>query len=336
MIFLSLYLLAFAYKHRDINKYGFNSTIVTAICLLIIGVIVLIFDLIPYPINAAINVWLAIVFVIQGIYFIIIKIVYKEQINKENIDVNTYENGEIKLKREYMRKSFHSVVILVVICYFMLALIINDFVYNIYVSDPDLYYSIWKTHEYPLNPKSTSNLEVTIKWTLMFFISALIFLTIPDIFRIYNRKYSIFSGVYKRVIRLKEFYTLGPQVYLTLGCTFTFLLAVLGIFIPAVAIAGMMIAAFGDAAAAIIGRRFGKHKFQTFIQREELKSYEGLIAGFIVSYISAFFFVGPIFAILGALTFSILDYLNPKIADNILNPILCTITMMIPFWIILY
>jgi dolichol kinase len=169
----------------------------------------------------------------------------------------------------------------------------------------------------------------------MLFISALLLLLIPDVFRIYNRKYSIFSGVYKKVIRLKEFYTVGPQIYLTLACAFVFLLSMLGIFIPSIALAAMMIAAFGDAAAAIFGRKYGEHQFKTILQKDEKKSYEGLIAGFIVSYISAIFIVGPIIAILGALSFTILDYLNPKIADNVLNPILCSLTMMIPYWITL-
>ena len=38
-------------------------------------------------------------------------------------------------------------------------------------------------------------------------------------------------------------------------------------------------------------------------------------------------------AILGSFVFIGIDYLNPKIADNVLNPICCSVVMMIPVWI---
>ena len=337
LIFLSIYLLAFSFKYKKVNKYGFNSTILVAVILVIIAFcIVFIEDLLPYPLNGVINIWIGIVFGIQAGYYLFIRYKYKEEGNKVNIDETTYNGGELKLQSEFLRKSFHTVILLVVFCYFFLALMINEFVYNaIYLADPELYLTIWKTSEYPLLPTTTGDLQVKMIWTLMFFIAAFLFLIIPDIFRIYNRKYSLFSGVYKRVIRMKELYAVGPQIYLTLACAFVFLLAVLGFFSPIVAIAGMMIAAFGDAAAALIGRKYGKHKFDTVFQKDERKSYEGLLAGFIVSWVVAFIFVGPIIAIIGALIFSIIDYLNPKIADNVLNPILCTFAMMIPFWLVI-
>ncbi len=330
---LSIYLLVFAYKYRKENRYGFNSTILIVAFLIILGICLLLFEgLIPYPINGAINVWLAVVFTAQGVYFIVMRYKYKEEGNKSNIDDKSYaENGELKLKKEYMRKSFHLVVLLIVICYFFLALIINDFVYRIYLYDPQLYYSIWSISDYPFVPTSANELQVMASWTFMFFLSATIFLIIPDIFRIYNRKYSMFSGVYKMVIRKKELYSLGPQIYLTISCTFVFLLSILGLIEPMVALAGMMIAGFADAAAAIIGRKYGTHKFKTLLQKDEEKSFEGLFAGFFVAYLVALIFVGPIVAIFGALTFSVIDYLNPKLADNVLNPILCSLAMLFPF-----
>jgi dolichol kinase len=336
LIFLSIYLLVFAYKYREKNRYGFNSTILVAAIMVTLAISLLLFEwLIPYPINAAINIWLGVVFGAQSIYFFVMRYRFKEEGNKTNIDNNAYENGELKLKKEYMRKAFHLVVVLVVICYFSLAFIINDFVYNLYLFDENLYSSLWGITDYPLPPLTADQLKITFSWTFMFFISATIFLIIPDIFRIYNRKYSMFSGVYKRVIRMKELYTLGPQIYLVISCTGVFLFTVLGVFPPFVALAAMMIAALADAAAAIFGRKYGKHKFKTPLQKDELKSYEGLVAGFVVSYLVALFFVGPIVAIFGALTFSVLDYLNPKIADNVLNPIFCTLVMTLPYMLLI-
>lgn len=334
LIVFAVYLFGFSYKFREENKYGFNSTLLTATILFSLAFIILLFDwLLPYPLNAVINLWIGIVFTIQVIYFLIIKIKFREEGNKENLEEGTYKEGKIKVKRELLRKSFHSVIILVLFCYYIFAPWINEIIFQIYLDGPELYYSIWQTSEYPLPPNSVSNLDIVFSWTLMLFISALLLLLIPDVFRIYNRKYSIFSGVYKKVIRLKEFYTVGPQIYLTLACTFVFLLSMLGIFITSISLAAMMIAAFGDAAAAIIGRKYGKHRFNTILQKDEQKSYEGLIAGFLVSYFSAFFIVGGVISLLGALSFTILDYLNPEIADNVLNPFLCTVFMMIPYWV---
>lgn len=332
LCFFSIYLFIFSYKYRKVNKYGFNSTILTVFILMVLAFCILFVDgLIPYPLNAAINIWLFIVFGVQIAYFTLIKVKFKESGNKTNIDDTTYDGGELKLTSEYLRKSFHISILLVVFCFFFFALWINKMIYDVYLADPQLYYTIWHISEYPLPPNSSANLTIAFTWTFMLFICATMFLLIPDIFRIYNRKYSLFSGIYKKVIRLKELYACGPQIYLTLSCTFVFLFAVLGIISVPVVIAGILIAAFGDAAAAIIGRKFGKHQFNTFFERNGKKSYEGLIAGFSVSYITAFIFVGPIVAFFGAIVFSIIDYLNFRIADNVLNPILCTLAMIIPY-----
>ena len=332
LIIIAVFLLYFSIKYRDENQYGFNSTIISAGLIIFLALCILFIDwLIPYPINAAINIWLGMIIAFQGIYFLIMRYKYKEKGNKSNIEDEVYTDGELKLQSEYLRKSFHTVILLVAFCYFFIAFWVNDFIYQVFIDDPDLYFSIWQTDVYPLDPATTPELQIAMTWTFMFFISAMIFLIIPDIFRIYNRKYSIFSGVYKMVIRMKELYAVGPQIYLVLSCTFVFLFVNLNIINPLVALAAMFIAAFGDAAAALIGRRFGKHKFKTVLQEKELKSYEGLIAGFAVSYIGAWIFVGPITAIFGALVFSVIDYLNPKLADNVLNPIFCTLVMIIPY-----
>lgn len=333
LLISAIYLMVFSYKYKKLNPYGFNSTILVSFILGTIGTCVLFIDwLIPYPLNAAINIWLAIILSIQFVYYIFIRLKYKEKGNKENIEEKTYENGELKIEKEYLRKSFHTVIILVVFCYFIFAKWINEVIFQVYLDGPELYYSIWNTAEYPLPPSNTEEIYIIFSWTFMLFVAATIFLLVPDVFRIYNRKYSLYSGIYKKVIRMKELYSVGPQIYLTVGCMFVFMLSIFGLISPLVSLAGMMIAAFGDAAAAIIGRKYGKHQFHTLLQRDERKSYEGFIAGLIVSFFVSLFIVGPFIAILGALIFALIDYLNPKIADNVLNPILCSLFMMIPIW----
>ena len=57
------------------------------------------------------------------------------------------------------------------------------------------------------------------------------------------------------------------------------------------------------------------------LRNGEVKSIEGFIAGVVVAYIVGLAFVGPIYAIMGALIFFLTDYLPAFTADNILNPI---------------
>ncbi len=83
--------------------------------------------------------------------------------------------------------------------------------------------------------------------------------------------------------------------------------------------AGILIACLADATAAIIGKRYGKHKI--ILRNEEVKSVEGFVAGVVVAYIIGFMFVGPVYALIGALIFFLTDYLPAVTADNILNPI---------------
>lgn len=79
------------------------------------------------------------------------------------------------------------------------------------------------------------------------------------------------------------------------------------------------IAVFSDMFAALIGRKWGKHKWR-FVKG---KSVEGTIAGLSVGFFTAVFFVGPILALIGVGIFTLTDLALDKIklSDNALNPI---------------
>jgi dolichol kinase len=82
---------------------------------------------------------------------------------------------------------------------------------------------------------------------------------------------------------------------------------------------GILIACLSDAAAALIGRKYGKHKVK--VRSKDTKSIEGFLAGMIVAYLIGLILVGPVYAIIGAIIFFITDYFPIFTADNLLNPI---------------
>ncbi len=84
------------------------------------------------------------------------------------------------------------------------------------------------------------------------------------------------------------------------------------------------IAVLSDMFAALIGRKWGKHKWPMV----KGKSIEGTVAGFLVGFITAMFFVGWFLALIGALIFVFTDVALAKvnISDNASNPILLAIT----------
>lgn len=141
-----------------------------------------------------------------------------------------------------------------------------------------------------------------------------------------------------KAIKHKEFYEfIGPTI-LVLAFVPPFILAhgAFGVFAAA-----MLIATIGDGVASLTGLKFGKHSFP----KDSHKTIEGYVAGAIGSFAIAFlalFFLESnqsilkllIVALSGALVFLIIDLLDLKVDDNILNPIFCGFTMAFFFFIL--
>ncbi|MHA2122008.1 MAG: hypothetical protein ACW990_12465 [Promethearchaeota archaeon] len=96
----------------------------------------------------------------------------------------------------------------------------------------------------------------------------------------------------------------------------------------------ILIATVGDGAASVFGLKFGKIKFP----KSSEKTVVGYIAGFLASFAIGFGFIlifGDsihflkilIIAFSGGFTFFIIDLFNPKVDDNILNPLFCALIM---------
>jgi phytol kinase len=129
------------------------------------------------------------------------------------------------------------------------------------------------------------------------------------------------------VKRAKEKERLGAEVFFLIGS-----IICLAIFDLRVAIAAILMTTFGDLAAALIGKRFGKH----WIKQLKKKAWEGIIAelvvdlaiGFLVLRTSLWWLKGAAFGqplwpviIVMTLTATTVETIISKLDDNLLIPV---------------
>ncbi|UCC19637.1 MAG: hypothetical protein JSV62_16305 [Promethearchaeota archaeon] len=325
------------------NKYGGISTTICGFCFLVFGLYNLFFRFFVYPYNGFMVWWIGINLVIALIFSKLIKrAAYKiglenkdsklesgkKPILRRYVERMTQENPyseEITFKMEIIRKSFHLMGLLLVLAYFgfftllyPVTLIISDSVIVLIHDIQPAYELIWGPIE--LFPFVIGDFQSVIYLTMMALIGALMFAIISDLIRIiWGPQYSIFNFLTRSMLRNKEINATGPQIYIITGFVFSYMLYMAGIINILSFFSGVLIACLADAAAALIGRRYGKHRIR--VRSRDYKSIEGFLAGTIVAYLIGLIIVGPIYAIIGALVFFLTDYLPIYTADNILNPI---------------
>lgn len=344
--FFILMILMFYIGRKGIkanNKYGGNSTILCGVCFLIFGYYNSIGRFFPYPYNGFMVWWIGYVLIFSFTFFGMIKRV-KRKIESEKeesdtmrgkipilrryIERMTQENPyreEITFKMEVIRKSFHLMGLLLVLAYFgffnllfPLTRIISDSVIDLIHNIQPAYELVWGPID--LFPFGVGDFEAVIYLTMMALIGALMFAIISDLIRIiWGPEYSIFNFLTKSMLRNKEKNATGPQIYIITGFIFSYMLYMAGIIHILAFFAGVLIACLSDAAAALVGKRFGKHKVK--IRSKGTKSIEGFLAGVLIAYLIGLIIVGPIYAIIGSFIFFLTDYFPVYTADNILNPI---------------
>ncbi|MFW9785997.1 MAG: hypothetical protein ACFFFB_27175, partial [Candidatus Heimdallarchaeota archaeon] len=346
LAFFILMILMFYIGRKGIkrkNKYGGISTIICGICFLIFGYYNSIGRFFPYPYNGFMVWWIMIILVLNFVFFALVKKDLKKissdvepldlEVRKKSILIRyiqrmTRENPyieDINFKMEVIRKSFHLTGVLLVMAYFGLfsflfpiTRIISDSVIVLINQIQHAYELIWGPIS--LFPYSFGDFQAVIDLTMMALIGALMFAIISDSIRIiWGPEYSLFNFLTHSMLRKKEKNAAGPQIYIITGFIFSYMLYMAGIINILAFFAGILIACLSDAAAALIGKRFGKHKVK--LRNNEKKSIEGFLAGTIVAYLIGLVIVGPIYAIIGAIIFFITDYFPIYTADNILNPI---------------
>ncbi len=231
-----------------------------------------------------------------------------------------------------IRKSFHLTGFLLVIAYFgffplfPVTRIISDSVIELINDIKPAYELLWgDIDSYPF---VFGQFLGVIYLTMMALIGVLMFAIISDLIRIiWSPEYSFLNFLTRSILRNKEKNSLGPQIYIITGFVFSYMLYMVGILHILAVFSGILIACLSDAAAALIGRKYGKHKIIVF--SKDTKSIEGFLAGMITAYLIGLILVGPIYSIIGTIVFFITDYFPRYTADNILNPIFIPIGIQI-------
>lgn len=326
------------------NHYGAISTTVCGVCFIIFGYYNSLALFFPFPYNGYMVWWIGMILILNITFAIISKRFLKGMISDLGIDEEQGTSslrryiirmtqhdpygGEISIRMEIIRKTFHLSGILILVAYYgflfipPITQIVNDSVIALINQIGPAYTILWGPVS--LYPYTVGDPQAIVGLTMMALIGSLIFAIISDIFRImWGPEYSIFNFITHSMLREKERNAAGPHIYIMVGFILAFMLYMMDLIYISSFFAGILIACLSDAAAALVGRCFGKHKVK--VRSKETKTVEGFIAGVVVAYIIGLIFVGPIYAIIGAIIFFLTDYYPTYTADNILNPILIPI-----------
>ncbi len=243
------------------------------------------------------------------------------------MDIKNLNNRKDALRTDFHRKAFHLLPAVIIIFLWLFAVYIWDAMW-----DADQFWGISGT-EYGIF------LILVVGYTGIIIFAALDYIRLSHIFNkssIYHLLPTCISNTLGKTLKKNEIYEFTRPVALVLSLIPTLFLP-FGVF-TAVA----LIATLGDGAASIFGLRFGR----IHIPKSSNKTLIGYISGFLVSFGISFIVLWLfehyslniskiiIIGFIGALAFLIIDILNLKIDDNILNPILCASIMGLLYYII--
>ncbi len=139
-------------------------------------------------------------------------------------------------------------------------------------------------------------------------------------------KIPVLSYFWKRFKRRSEHQRLGGEIFFLLGAIICF-----AVFDSRVAVAAILMTTFGDLAAALVGKRFGR----IWIPRFKDRALEGVLAELVVNLVVGFVFlrtnawwVGGSFGdplwtgiIIMAVTATVVETIVNKLDDNLLVPL---------------
>ncbi len=326
--------------YRAKNKYGGISSFLCGVGFLIFGYYNSVIGFFSFPYNGFMIWWIGMTLLFNLLFTTIIRMDIKKM-ERDELEGSTREKTilrryirrmtrenpyreEIPFRMEIIRKSFHLSGFLIFLAFFgfmtipPITLLVNDSVITFIHQIGPSYNLLWG--DLADFPYVFGDFRAVVEITMFALIASLAFTIASDIIRIvWGPEYSFFNFLTKSMLREKEKNAAGPQIYIITGFIFAYMLYMAGLIHIFVFFAGILIACLSDASAALIGKRYGKHKVR--LRNNDVKSVEGFIAGVAVAYILGFVFVGPVYALMGALIFFLTDYLPAFTADNLLNPI---------------
>ena len=240
---------------------------------------------------------------------------YREEENSDLTD-------ELPFKYELYRKLTHLVVLGIAFFYFTLGFLVqNIFIYILELFPnivSEFFFSIYNIE---------ANKMIFTQYLVVFLVGvSLIGLLTADFIRILKPNLYPLKPI-NRILRKKERHMrLGPHISMGIGC-FSIII-MYGPFQPIgpiIICISMTMSIFGDMAANLVGRKFGHNNI-----RKTEKTYEGLIAGMIIAYISGtvtLLFINQLYPInlfsliilpsIGTLLIGFIDYLDLDVDDNL-------------------
>jgi len=241
---------------------------------------------------------------------------------KHTEEENSNLTEELPFKYELYRKLTHLVVLGIAFFYFTLGFLVQNIFIYILELFPDIvsefFFSIYNIE---------ANKMIFTQYLVVFFVGvSLIGLLTADFIRILKPNLYPLKPV-NRILRKKERHMrLGPHISMGIGC-FSIII-MYGPFQPIgpiIICISMTMSIFGDMTANLVGRKFGKSKI-----RDTKKTYEGLIAGMSIAYISGIItllFINQIYPInlfsliilpsIGTLLIGFIDFLDLDVDDNL-------------------
>ena len=235
------------------------------------------------------------------------------------MDIKNLNNRKNALKTDFHRKAFHLLPAVIIIFLWLFAVYIWDAMW-----DADQFWGI-SGAEYGIF------LVLTVGYTGIIIFAALDYIRLSHIFNkgsIFHLLPTCISNILGKTLKKNEIYEFTRPVALVLSLIPTLFLP-FGVFASVA-----LIATLGDGAASVFGLRFGKIHFPKSSDKTVVGYIAGFLASFGISILMLWVFESTlnfskiiIIASSGAIVFFIIDFLNLKIDDNILNPIFCALTM---------
>jgi phytol kinase len=149
-----------------------------------------------------------------------------------------------------------------------------------------------------------------VLWVLMLFLVTVLFL---DYFRLeHGMKIPFFYIMYRE----NEADRPGGHIFFALGA-----ISVIALFSREIAYAAILMTTFGDMAAALIGKFYGKRRvFQKLFKND--KSIEGSASEFIIDFLIGLLILGnPIVSLVMAFLATLTETAVNKIDDNLIVPV---------------